>query len=556
MDPTELPPRMTYLCVPITATDPAGALSDAKAAVAAGADAIELRLDYLAPLRVEDVGPLVREVSALGQMVIATCRVPQEGGRYEGDEPERIQVYLEAIRAGVDCIDIELDSWSRSSPLRERIWKALDESTGSARRVFDDGCAQILSQHDFEKSPECFGAVLGAMLGTPVDIVKVAVKANSIVDSVRVLEALRQWKNVMPAIALSMGETGVVTRVLAKKFGGFLTFASLADGKESAPGQISVAQMKSLYRWDAIGEQTLVYGVVGCPVAHSMSPAIHNAAFNTTGHDGIYLPIRVEPEYRDFKKFLDAFLERPWSDLRGLSVTIPHKENLLRYVRDHIARFGEGGGTIEPLADRIGVANTLVIEPVTDGRPVPAGVPAFRLHVSNTDYAGALDALCLGMGVERKDLKGMRVAVLGAGGASRAIVAGLRDCDAIVQIYNRTGSKARALASEFGTIAMPWETREVMDVEVIINCTSIGMWPEVNETPLESACIPPNSVVFDTVYNPIETRLLRDARKRHCQTIDGVSMFVNQAALQFKRWTGIDPPLDVMRSVVVKRLSQ
>ncbi len=579
---------MTRLCVPITAPSVEAMLRDAQTAVRAGADMVELRLDYLGADQVSQTGYLVEKLVAQNVPLIATCRIAAEGGRFDGDDALRIPVYEDALKAGADAIDVELASWTRCKPLRERLWAALDATAGQPRRLFDDGAAQILSVHDFQATPPRFDPILAEMLNTPVDILKIAFQANSILDSIRVLDALYQWRNVMPTIALAMGETGILTRVLAKKLGAFLTFASLEEGKQSAPGQPTIGQMKTLYRWDRLGEKTRVYGVVGCPVAHSMSPALHNAAFDATGHDGIYLPMRVEPAYEHFQVFLDAVLERPWLDLAGLSVTIPHKENLLRCVRDHLDRGGPDCGSIEPLAARIGVANTLVISRhegsrtrsasegfvheaseqasaarIEDLPPAPPSESGNRksirnpkLDVFNTDYAGALDALTAGMGITRDDLKDMRIAVLGAGGAAKAIIAGLRDAGAVVYIYNRTNSKARALAAQFGAVAMPWESRNQMMCEIIINCTSVGMWPGVSETPLEKENIPPNSIVFDTVYNPVETRLLREARARNGSTIDGVAMFVAQAARQFRLWTNIEPPVDLMHQVVIQRLTQ
>jgi len=287
-----------------------------------------------------------------------------------------------------------------------------------------------------------------------------------------------------------------------------------------------------------------VYGVIGCPVAHSMSPAIHNAAFAETNYNGVYLPLRVEPDYASFKAFVDFCIDRPWLNLRGCSVTIPHKENLLRYVE-------ERGGFIEPLARRIGVANTLVIEPGRAADGSDARTSAF-----NTDYRGALDALCTGMGIAPAALKDVSVAVLGAGGVSRAIVAGLRDYDARVTIFNRTQEKAEALAAEFGATALPNEQRTQNKADAVINCTSIGMWPEVDDTPLPTSGLLHRPAVFDTVYNPVETRLLREAREAGCTTIDGVSMFVNQAVGQFECWTERKAPFEIMRNIVLEQLSK
>jgi len=287
-----------------------------------------------------------------------------------------------------------------------------------------------------------------------------------------------------------------------------------------------------------------VYGVIGCPVAHSMSPAIHNAAFAETDYNGVYLPLRIEPDYASFKAFVDFCIARPWLNLRGCSVTIPHKENLLRYVE-------ERDGFIEPLARRIGVANTLVIEPGRAADGSDAKTSAY-----NTDYRGALDALCTGMGIASAALKDASVAVLGAGGVSRAIVAGLSDCGAQVTIYNRTREKAERLAAEFGATALPNEQRAQNTADAIINCTSIGMWPEVEGTPLPKEGLRHRPAVFDTVYNPVETRLLREARAAGCTTIDGVTMFVNQAVGQFERWTKQKAPIETMRNIVLEQLSK
>jgi 3-dehydroquinate dehydratase/shikimate dehydrogenase len=285
-----------------------------------------------------------------------------------------------------------------------------------------------------------------------------------------------------------------------------------------------------------------------------MSPAILNDAFSQAGVDAVYLPFRVEPDYGSFAAFIDACVRRPWFGLRGCSVTIPHKENLLRYVEQR-------GGYIEPLAKRIGAANTLVIEPgkCDDGSVIkddrleagPTKVGAY-----NTDYRGAMDALLAGMGRTREQMAGASVAVIGAGGVSRAIVAGLRDSGCEVTIYNRTHAKAEALAAEFGAKALPYEDRIRHGAKVVINCTSIGMFPHTDETPMPAEGLAGKPLVFDTVYNPIETRLLREAREIGCQTVDGVAMFIGQAAAQFERWTGRPAPCDIMREVVIEKLGK
>ena len=531
---------MTRLCVPLTADTVKRMAADIRVAARAGAEMIELRLDYL---RDHDEAAIRQLMTVAGEFpgaVVATCRLAEEGGRYNDDESRRIALMEKIAVEGADYLDFEYEAWQRSAEVRQRIGAVCQEKADQDRAP----TRLILSKHDFERTPADLGKLFEDLAREPCHVVKLTARAERITDALVMLDALRASATKHPTIALSMGETGVLTRVLAKKFGALLTFASLETGKESAPGQLTIDEMRSLYRWDKLNTQTRVYGVIGCPVAHSMSPAILNAAFKAADYDGIYLPMRVEPDYTDFEAFVDGCISRPWFGFGGCSVTIPHKRNLLQFVEQR-------GGEIEPLARRIGAANTLCVEPGRREDGSDAQVAAY-----NTDYRGAMDALCAGMDTSEAGLSGSKVAVLGAGGVSRAIAAGLCDCGCRVTIYNRTVGKAQRLAEEFGATARPWEQRNAIEADVVINCTSIGMWPGTDNSPLPDVRLSARTVVFDTVYNPVDTRLLRDARERGCRTIDGVAMFVNQAAAQFARWTGQSAPIDVMRDVVVGRLSQ
>jgi len=338
-----------------------------------------------------------------------------------------------------------------------------------------------------------------------------------------------------------MGEAGVISRILAGKFGAFLTFASLDRDSATAPGQVSIEQMRDLYRWHKIQSVTKVYGVVASPVAHSMSPAIHNAAFDAAGYDGVYVPLLVQPGYESFKAFMEMFVPFKRLDLCGLSVTLPHKENALRYLQ-------EKGAQIEELAARIGAVNTIVIDR-SGAEP--------RLSGINTDYAAILDSITEALGCERRDLAGVSVAILGAGGTGRTAVAALAHCGAKIVVYNRTPSKAAALAEEFpGVVCEPWENLHESDCRVYVNTTSVGMHPKVGDSPfgLKHPKLTADSVVFDTIYNPIQTRMLTQASAAGAKTISGVEMFVKQAAEQFAAWTGKAAPVDVMRRVVERQL--
>jgi 3-dehydroquinate dehydratase/shikimate dehydrogenase len=280
-----------------------------------------------------------------------------------------------------------------------------------------------------------------------------------------------------------------------------------------------------------------LFGVIADPVGHSLSPAIHNACFTEKGMNKLYLPLLVEGGSLEFDTFIINARLRPWLHFHGFSVTIPHKQNALKYV-------GTNDGFIEPLAEKISAANTLLIGPNE------------QLAAYNTDYAGALDAITAGMGITRADFKDLPVAIVGAGGVARAIVAGLSDTGAEIRIYNRTVEKAEKLASEFDCEFAPLDDLRNMNAELVVNCTSIGMYPKVDATPVPEEALKANMAVFDTVYNPAQTLLLRQARNKGAKIIDGIAMFVNQAMAQFKLFTGAGGNADLMRATILENLNE
>ncbi|MBL7220388.1 MAG: shikimate dehydrogenase [Phycisphaerae bacterium] len=498
-------PKTRLICT-LTATTIDALSEQMSQAASTGCDTVECRLDYLGPP--PGPGDVAAIVGACDLDVIATCRPVREGGKFTGPEADRLAILQAASDAGAGYIDVEADV-----PPGER-----------------PGGAVISSRHDFEACPENLDELAAGLDASDAAVNKIAFTASSPSDALRAFDVIRSSSK--PTIALAMGPAGLPSRILAGKAGAFGTFASLAGGLESAPGQPTVAALRDLYRWDHIDADTEIYGVIGCPVAHSMSPAIHNAAFGATGINGVYVPLLIEPGGENFNDFLDAVLARPWLDWRGLSVTIPHKHNALDFV---------GAENCDPLAVRIGAVNTITISP--DG----------AVRGDNTDYAAAIDALCDAMGITREDLAGREVAVLGAGGAARAIVAALAHYKARTTIYNRTVARGEALAADFGAQAAGLDAAEAMQAEIVINCTPIGMHPLIDASPLDR--IPESvKVVFDTIYNPIRTKLLAAAEAAGCLTVTGLDMFVNQAAAQFEMWTGKQAPRDVMRQVVMQHL--
>jgi 3-dehydroquinate dehydratase/shikimate dehydrogenase len=483
---------------------------------AEGADLVECRLDYLD----RPDPPAVQTLLAGRPLpVIVTCRPARQGGRFAGEESRRLALLSEAARLGAEYVDLELDALPAGADLVGLV------------RGGDSRTQVILSHHDLAGRPADLDEIVSRLEASGADVVKVAFAASGPEDALAALAVLRRCTK--PAIALAMGECGAASRILAGKFGAFGTFAALEEGAESAPGQLTLQEMKRLYRWQAIGPGTRVYGVIGCPVAHSVSPAVHNAAFAAAGVDAVYVPLRIEPGAENFNRFLDALVNAPWADFGGLSVTIPHKENALARV---------GAGAVDELSRRIGAINTIRLE------------ASGGLRGWNTDYAAAINALCSAMNIAREDLAARKVAVVGAGGAARAVVAALAHYRAEVAIHNRTASRAQRLAEEFGCSAAGLEELGRTSAQVLVNCTSVGMHPEVEQSPLER--IPPAvKVVFDTVYNPAQTRLLRLAAAAGCRCVSGVEMFVNQAVAQFEIWTGRPAPREVMRQAVMDQLS-
>ena len=534
---------MTKLTVSIPVRSRDGALAAAALAAERGADLVEYRLDYFTGL-VSELAGLV-EQSPLP--CILTCRSVEEGGHHARSDDERAAFY-EHLCTGPRqpaYLDIELASFQRSPELRRRLSALVDHPA----QVNATTTGLILSTHDFEGRPADLYQRLEAMAQAPAcRVMKVAFTARSLRDNLEAFEILQQ--RTKPTIALCMGPFGLPSRVLAPKFGGLLTFAALDAQSNTAPGQPTLDELVNLYGFRRLGPDTAVYGVIGWPIGHSMSPPIHNAGFAELDVAGVYLPMPVPPEWEHFKATVGSWLDAPGLDFRGASVTIPHKAHLLRLV-------GERGGELEPLAAAIGAANTLRVPENGPDKGVR------NLYASNSDYAAALDSVCEAVGLTRAELGTLRVAVLGAGGAARAIVAGFAHHGATVVIYNRTLDRARELAEAFDgregkVVAARMDKLCDSCCGVFINCTPVGMHPNTEASPVPREFwrdVTPGTVVFDTIYNPLQTKLLHDARAAGCVTIPGSEMFVRQAATQFEQWTGRPAPLATFRRVLTDRLT-
>lgn len=517
---------MTYLAVPIAAQNLDQVNTQALAARAVRADIIELRTDYLHGLTQELAAEAIRTVRSTGTPIIVTCRDKMQGGARDYPAQLRASILAAAVNAGVEHIDCEYDNF-KDPKFSKNIRAALDAAPRAKL---------ILSAHNFDgpwskqELEELYDEIITDF---PQSIPKLVYTARHINDNFAAFDIL--WNKRSEAIVLCMSEAGMISRIIAAKLGAYVTFASGNDEVATAPGQVNFDRMKNTYRFDRMDKETALYGVIGSPIGHSMSPDIFNACFEEQDINAVYLPLLVDGDEKDFNLFMDNVTSRDYLNFSGFSVTLPHKAHAVDYVE-------KKGETLDPLAAEIGAVNTLKI--------------GYSELISgyNTDCDGAIDALVSMLGIKKHQLHSMKVAVVGAGGVSRAVVAGLSDVGAKITIYNRTVNKAKSLAAEFGCKYASAEDVPKMDAEIVINCTSIGMSPDVDSTPVPAECFKEGMVVFDTVYNPLKTKMLRLAESAGARTVTGAEMFIRQAAAQFRIYTSKEPNEEIMRQVVFDRL--
>ena len=536
----------SLLCVPISVHTKADALADAALARALGASLIEFRVDHVMEAGgVEACIALSRGLCESSPLpVIMTCRSAGEGGAFAGRLADQEVWTREMLDSAAPhpprYVDVEFAALSQSGVLRTLVHEHNDPARPGV----------ILSTHDVSGPPRDLSRRLLAMVRTGgVDVIKVAYTARSLRDALAVLALPAELGR--PTIALAMGEFGVMSRVLAPKFGGFLTFAALREGAATAPGQPTVRELRDLYRFEKIARETRVLGVIGWPVGQSRSPLLHNAGFEAAGFDGVYLPMPVAAgedaltSYASFKATLLELMHSERLSFAGASVTIPHKEHLARLAR-------EQGWEMDEAARGIGAANTLVVSPAGTGGAT---------RVLNTDAPAIAACVHRAAGSPR----GKVCVVLGAGGVARAAAWALAQDHARIVILNRSQPRARALADDIARERPGADIRVGTNADLraawcVIHATPVGMegGPAPGTSPLDLAALSSLSaeaVVFDTVYVPRETRLVSAARERGLAVITGDEMFVAQAAAQFESWTGLPAPRALFASVVSASLA-
>jgi 3-dehydroquinate dehydratase / shikimate dehydrogenase len=503
--PQFLRSRIGKVCVAIIGTTPAEMLEKASAVVKE-TPFLEFRLDYLEkPLvALPKFKHFLSDNTAV--TAIATCRRTANGGKFSGTVASEMEVLSKAAAAGFHIVDLELES-------------AESLKKGELQKLRDTGIALIISHHDFNATKDLEGIYKRIQPFEP-DFIKIVPTAKSLTDNVTLMRFIEHMDNHSNIIGICMGDAGIISRVLGLRAGSAFTFAAASIGEETGPGQIAARTLIETYRVDQVDAATKIYGVAGNPIRSSLSPVMMNAAFRRETVNAVYLALQAT-KLSDLLKLVHEI------PIQGLSVTMPLKQEIMAHLEK-----------TDPLSAKIGACNTVLR--AQDG----------KLYGFNTDVAGIIGPL-----EKRMAIRGSKVLVLGAGGAARAAVFGLRDKGAEVHILNRTPETAQKLAKQAGAKTIKKDALAKTPFDVIINATPIGMTGIKGAQLLEAKDLN-TKLVFDLVYNPIETPLIRAARQQNIPIITGIEMFVQQGARQFEIWTGKPAPEEEMLRVVIHALRQ
>jgi 3-dehydroquinate dehydratase / shikimate dehydrogenase len=501
--PRFLPLRLPKVCLAVNA-DTVDAMLDIAESMAQDNPFVEFRLDYLK----QPLGalPKLRRFLETHQYVtaIATCRRADNGGKFRGSLASELEALTKACAAGCQIVDVELESALKTKP----------DALARLRRT----AGLIVSFHDF-RATRNLEQTLDKMLKIPADFYKIVSTATTLTDNVTMMKFLQLQSDKHALVGLCMGEQGIISRVLGVRAGSVFTFGAVSEQQKTAPGQVSARDLRSIYRIEQVDAATRVYGVAGDPIEHSLSPVIMNTALRRENVNGVYVALHA----KTLKDLIHCVREIP---LHGVSVTMPYKQAILEYLDNTDAH-----------TSKVGACNTVVRG--QDG----------KLYGFNTDVAGIVRPL-----EQRINLENAKILVLGAGGAARAAVFGLRERGAEVWILNRTAAKGQKLARQAKARTIRRADLSKNAFDVIINATPVGMG-STRDCPLNDDEINAK-VVFDMVYDPVETRLLQVARSKGIAVIPGVEMFVHQAARQFEIWTGKPAPAQDMLRVVTIALQE
>jgi 3-dehydroquinate dehydratase/shikimate dehydrogenase len=476
-------------------------LAHARREAEAGETFLEFRLDFLdvPAAGAAAIGDFLRDFP--DTVILATCRRHQNHGRFNGSIEEQLAILEQAIGAGAAAVDVEIET---------------AEAAVDRVAQFRGRALVVVSYHNFEATPP-MDTVAGRVLGVRADVYKLVTTARKPSDNVRVLAAARGLPR-QKLVVLAMGDLGFPTRVLSPVFGGCFTYAAPMATEGTASGQASARVLRSVYHVEKLARTAKIYGVIADPIRHSISPAVLNRAFQSRRIDAVYLPFLVTPAYlRDFFSLASKL------PLAGFSVTIPHKQKIIRYL-----------DAVDPLAKRIGAVNTVWRK-------------AGKWRGANTDVAGVTLPLARVL-----RLPNSSVLVVGNGGAARGAAFALSDAGARLAITGRNPDRVRALAKICSAEPLLRDQLNGRKFDVVVHATPLGMFPHVDECFFDGAI--PAEVVFDMVYNPMETVLVKHAREQGKAVIPGVEMFVEQAVRQFELWTGETAPRQAMLKAAMEAL--
>jgi len=491
------------ICIAMGFSDPEKLLQQALHEVEAGERFFEFRLDYLPDPEkgLKAIRKLLDEYPDTS--ILATCRRHQNHGRFNGSVEEQIRILEAAVDAGARAVDLEIES---------------AESVGVKLENLRTRACFVLSYHNYETTPT-MEPVVRRMTKINADAYKIVTTARKPTDIYRVLSLAKAHPRD-PMVLLAMGEIGFPTRILSTAAGGLYSYAAPSSSEGTASGQVSAKLLRNLYRVEKFSKAAKIYGVIADPVRHSISPAVHNRAFQAKRMDAVYLPFLVHPPHlKDYLTLAEKM------GIAGFSVTIPHKQKLIRYL-----------DFIDPLARRVGAVNTVWRK-------------AGKWRGTNTDTVGVTAPLA-----KRMRLAKSSVLLVGNGGAARGAAFALIDAGAKVSIVGRNPDRVRALAKVCGAEPLLREQCDGRGFDVVVHATPLGMFPHVNDCFFKDKI--PAEVVFDMVYNPLETLLVQRAKEQKKEVVPGIQMFIEQAAHQFEIWTGETAPRAIMERAALEALGQ
>ncbi len=480
------------------------------------ADVIEIRFDCLSKhvfkMDAAVTPAWARILRATKKPVISTYRSMEQGGRQDLSEKQRGTFWYAGMETEFCDVEEDLAPDAFSQLFKHR----------------------ILSHHDLNGVPKDLEEIFDRLASASrADTVKIAVSAVDAADGVQAWKLLRKAKTVgKNVIPIAMGEAGKWTRILGLAHGAFMTYASLDEGDETAPGQMKAKDLIETYRVKELDLDTKVYGLIGNPVSESLSPYIHNPVFAAQKINAVFIPLLVKNLDEFIRRMVRAKTRKVELNFAGFSVTMPHKQAIIKHL-----------DTIDPTAEKIGAVNTVKID---DG----------KLTGYNTDAHGFITPLKERFG----DLKGARVALFGAGGAARACVYALKQENANVTVFARELQKTNMFAEELG-VSVKQITNghqpQAFDFDIVVNATPLGMkGPFENEFLLTSEQLESVKFVYDLVTSRIDTPIICEAKKAKIPAIGGLEMLIHQGAKQFEIWTGQPAPMETMRDAIFKRIEQ